>query len=77
MIPNDRHTYTYIEEAGYSCDDCGAHGEHILDIEHYPTCEIGSSNKWQDYYNQTSPEEENRMDAEYAEYMKGNDNEPD
>lgn len=32
------------------CNDCGAHADSIDKIVHFPNCELGSSEKWKEFY---------------------------
>jgi len=72
---HNRHTYSHIDIGDgeiVQCNDCGAYADAEDEIVHHRTCEPGSSKKWEEYYNRMSPEEEDKQDAEYAEYMRRN-----
>ncbi len=56
----DPNNVTQISKGIYVCDDCGAHAEDPTEIEHYPTCEPGSSRRWQELHNELPEEEKAR-----------------
>ncbi len=48
--PVQPHTYTFIEEVGYVCNDCGAAGDTEDEVVHYASCRPGESKYWQQMY---------------------------
>ncbi len=62
------HSYTFIEDVGYICNDCGAHAEHEDEVVHYPSCSPGMSARWQQYYAEEPPDDDpNPYEGTYSE----------
>lgn len=63
------HTYTHIEGVGYVCNDCGAHGEVQDEIVHYPTCNPGESDRWQQWYSESEDADDTFDPEEYGNHQ--------
>ena len=54
-------TYTHVCDVkddgfeAWSCNDCGAYAESTDEIEHYPSCKTGESERWIKFYTEEEP----------------------
>lgn len=65
--PVQPHTYTFIDDVGYVCNDCGAWAEEQDEVVHYPSCSPGESARWQQMYAEEPPEDESDGGADFEQ----------
>lgn len=50
--------YTWVTIDTCVCDDCGAFGPSVEEVEHYLNCQPGESERWLVFYDEAVPEED-------------------